>query len=295
MRPLSTTTLETVVTWLQSFGAAKLTRIDLRRDVGTGRVQCWTSPGPEYRTIAEPIFKAAEQDAQMRPTPYVMYTARAFEAGSDEEGLASLAMRLPGSAGGIGDDLAFEGNDLAAAFMFALKQNKSLVELLVSSRETTEAHLLRQVDRLQAEVDKAYEHRIQGIRLYEDLLSQKNEREVRRDELALKESGQKYWIEKAEYFAPVVLNRLLQGGPGKGAPGLEAMLNALFANMNPETLKLLIGPNGPLTDEERLVVGEIYMSLANKDAARKKGRRPLNSSSSAAHDPPPPPAAETKE
>jgi hypothetical protein len=156
--------------------------------------------------------------------------------------------------------------------------NQSLVQRTLMHVEKS---LTQQATRIEG-----YETRhLEQLALTDRLLSMAEERQKAREQMELDKSKHNYTKEKLDMMVPVIINRLMGGGPGTGTPFFgEEMLTKFLGGLKPEQIDRLMQSN-LLTQEQMMLVGELYMSYAQREEARKRG---LNGASS-----PAPPPTET--
>ena len=230
--------------------------------------------------LAPKVLESCERAAAARATPTVGFKLRAFRKDDDEEGLATLEVRVKGG-GTAGAEEVLEGSDLGAAFVHLLRTNLELTKLNVGARDATEDRLLAQLASAHQRIEQGDKKRMDLFSLYERLSTTEVERQQLAASNALEERKHQFIADKVDYLLPIAMNRAMGGGPGKGAPGIELMFSALLGRMDPDKVKAMLGGEPfTLSEEERMVLGEVYVSLAKKHEGRQ---RRLNTVTKEAH------------
>ncbi len=278
------TTAAEVSGWLEDVAKEKAARADLRRRVDGVRVQRWGLDGADdLAELGLRILKSAERDGLGQPQKFVSYNLRAEETQpGDEDGLGTLTITVPGAhAGGKAGDVAgYDDNgpaNFAGLVMHVTKQNAELHRLLLASHEGRTVALERQIEQLRGLNEDSSKRHITLLTLTDSLAIAKLEKEtmLRREELD--EKRHKYAADKLDRYLPIALNRLMGGGPGKGAPMADEILQELLGKMDGERLEsLMSGEAIALTEDERMLFAEIYASQAAKHRARESRSRPIN-------------------
>jgi|SRR5579863_2787607 len=269
------TTTDDVKQWLTRLAPNRVQRLELRRSGGGDkrRIQIFDFPkaaNHDLEELAKQVLGACESDGASRALQVVGYDLTASGPQSDEEGEATLSIRVKGASTGNMDE--FDGPDMAAAFVHVLRANTELTKLCVSSRADAQDSLLRQLDYQAKRLDENDQRRLELYKLVEDLNASKIQQELDSAHMKLMERRQQMVSDKLDYYLPVVANRLLGGGPGKGkVPASEQLLTALLGKMGGNRIKAIMnGEPIALNDDERLILAEIYVSLAAQDEARKQ-------------------------
>jgi hypothetical protein len=107
------------------------------------------------------------------------------------------------------------------------------------------------------------------LEMYEKLQSMQMDRERERAEMQLAEERQKFLAGKVEMVLPVLMNRLLGGGPGKGTPFFgEEMVRQIMGNISPQEVEAFMR-SAALRPELQTLFTELYLSYWNQEQARK--------------------------
>jgi hypothetical protein len=81
-------------------------------------------------------------------------------------------------------------------------------------------------------------------------------------------------VQKLEMLLPIVVNRFAGGGPGKGRPYMgEAIVRQLLGSLTRDQLDSMIGDGSGLTDDQRALFGELYLSYAEQFEKEKERKR----------------------
>jgi hypothetical protein len=163
--------------------------------------------------------------------------------------------------------------------------NQQIVNRTMANVEKNTAHLVARIE--------GYEKRhLEQLALTDRLLSMQADREAAREQAALDKEKHAFTREKLDLLVPVLLNRIMGGGPSKGTPFFgEEMLQRLLGGLKPEQVdQLMRSGTMSLSPEQLMIVGELYMSYGERaDAAKKRGLNGAPTSPEASAEPPPAP------
>ena len=270
---LTPSSLDEIVTWLESLGQ-KATTIELRRPGAPKRIGRWERPAngnASHDELAQKILKAAQVDAMARLIPIVVYDLDAFGPSSDDSGEGTYPLRVKGASSGKAGALDVYEADIGQAFVHVLRQNADLMRLLMASKETGQEVLMRQIEYQGKALAGADERRVELFRLLEDLGSARTAIEIEKANTTLLEKRQEIVAKQLQYYMPVVMNRLLGGGPGTGkTPMAEQLVDTLLGHMTREQTEALIkGDPVAFSEEQRVLFAELYTAAAAKHAARE--------------------------
>jgi hypothetical protein len=262
------TTPEQVIAWLESLESDAST-IDLRRS--SERVQKFQkAANTDSAELAKKILAAAENDGQARLVASVTYQLVAWSARSDQEGDAKLPISVRGAGNAHGDD--FDQPDIGAAFVHMVRANSELTRLLVSSRDTAQEQLLKQIEYMGRRIDADDAKRVDLYRLLEDLSNVKLRREIEMAEAKLGERRQAQVAEWLNEYLPLAFNRFLGGGPGTGKiPLAEQLVQQFMQSMDEEQQEALAnGAPFVMNAAQQVLFAELYTSAAKRHAERER-------------------------
>jgi hypothetical protein len=263
---LKPSTPEQVAAWLTTL-EGKSTRLDLRRPGAAKRVQLFTkAANSDADDLAKKILTAAEIDGQSRMIPIVIYELSATGTSSDQDGDATLTLRVRGAGNESGDD--FDQPDLGT---FAVKQQQMIIQLIglvLKERSMGQDYLFRQMDHMSARLTADDAKKVEFFRLMEDLTNTKMQREVEMNNSKLLEKRQDMLAEQIRDYLPIAMSRFLGGGPGTGkAPMSEQMVERLVQGLTEEQLEAIAGT---LSEGQQTIFYELYTSLAAKRGIKAK-------------------------
>jgi hypothetical protein len=184
-----------------------------------------------------------------------------------EQYVASYAIDMPGKgvrpAGYAGEleSATLAGN--LGQFMRLLENMHRMVLQSTESREQTSQHtidrLLKKIDDQDNVIRNHDLKRMQLVELAEDLAKDQLARDIQRREITLKERQQDWLADRLDNLVPILMNRALGGGPGKGA-GLmgQPLLMRLFSKITPEQFDGI--QRAGLSPDQLAILGELYLS-----------------------------------
>jgi hypothetical protein len=286
-------TIEEVREWLGSVSAEGVGRLDLMRFVDQARVREWRWTAAANDTVnlderAKEILRTAERDGLARYQREVTYVLVAYRR--DDDGgtqFAELTVTVPGRSSRSGRPGPGEDEhpaNVVGMLQQSMKHNADLHRLLLASHEGRTASLERQLAYLTERVEAADKRHMTVLQLAEAMASAKLEREMQEQQLRLEEQKQRWLSDKLDKFVPIVINRALGGGPGTGKLFMgEELIRQLFGSMDgPRVEALLKGEPISLTNDEAMLVAEIYTTYGTVEKAREAMRaRTLNGAGSA--------------
>jgi hypothetical protein len=245
--------------------------IELKRRMLDSRVQLWTlAANTDHDKLARRLIETAARDAKTQATSdvgFVIYGFKNSEPMPGEQYVASYAIDLPGKgmrpAGYAGEleSATLAGN--LGQFMRLLENMHRMVLQSTESREQTSQHtidrLLKKIDDQDSVIRNHDLKRMQLVELAEELAKDQLAREIQRREMGLRERQQDWLADRLDNLVPILMNRALGGGPGKGAALMgQPLLMRLFSKMTGDQLDAL--QNIGLEPDQLAIIGELYMS-----------------------------------
>lgn len=172
---------------------------------------------------------------------------------------------VPGApkAHGIPEDM-----NLAAGFASTMKMYNELGGVLVRAFAGRDDAWKQQNELLlQQNIELRKEHH-EVLQMHQKHVLFEAERRRLDAGIAREEKKDDWIMENLGGLLPLIANRLAGGGPGKGAPAAPQMLEAFFSGFSAETLEMLMGPGSPLTETQKMIFQEAYMSVMRPKVTR---------------------------
>jgi hypothetical protein len=258
-----------VKAWLADLAGCAV--VELKRRMLDSRVQVWPlAANMDHDALARRVVATAQRDAKTQATQEVGFVLLGYKSSEPQPGelyVASFALDLAGKgarpAGYAGEleQATLAGN--LGQFMRLLENMHRMVLQSTESREQTSQHtidrLLKKIDEQDIVIRNNDKRRMEIVELAEDLARDKLAREMAQREMVLKEKQQDWLSDRLDNLVPILMNRALGGGPGKGASLMgQPLLMRLFAKMTGPQLDALqtIG----LDPDQLAIIGELYMS-----------------------------------
>jgi hypothetical protein len=272
------TTEGEVSEWIESLKPEGIVRLELRSASGDRAV--WRRPlaaNSDSVKLASLAIQRAKSNGAGMSCVRATFFLRAFDS-SGGDALDEQTIVVAGGNAGKGES-SEEGTALERWNSHLLKSHAELHRLLVSSQEGRQMASERLITQLGARLDNHEDRYVKVLALYETLVSHQAEREQAARQFTLDERKQEMLGKKLDQVTPIVMNRLLGGGPGKGTPFMgEEMVKQLLANMSKDTIdKIMAG----LPPEQSALFAEIYMAYATaNEAAEKAEKQKINEGAS---------------
>lgn len=273
-----------ITEWLDETRAQGAKRVELHYRTDGSLVRTWTlaanandnTPGPTSTEIAAQIVKRAEREGATQAAVRVTFTILAFVDGSDAYAdrtqlIVDGANAKGQGAGGAGDA---EESTPSAIIGTLVKMVGEQHRMLLSGQESRHVHAEQMIDRLSRENDGYRNERIKVWELVEAASSAQLEREQKQQQLRLASRRDDFLFEKLSMIAPIALNRLMGGGPGKGSPFFgEEMVRQFLSSLTPGQVDGML-KNQPLalSPDQLGLIAELTLAYEQ----RERQRRPLN-------------------
>jgi hypothetical protein len=265
-----------VAEWVAEVLGQRVPLLELRGRILDKRVRTWTLAANGHpEAIAQEIVLAASRDAKAQHAADVAYVVLAFRSDPPQHAddfVNSLVVEMPGKgARKPGDAGAIEAPTLAGVISQQMRQTDNLHRMVLANLETRDAAMLRQIEILQGKLDvqeqrrdKEAAERMSLVTLAEDLARDSLTREERRRRLAMEEKRQDWLSERLDSLIPILMNRAMGGGPGKGANIMgQHLLMRFFSTLSSEQIDRMLDQIG-LTDDQRSLVAELYLSYEHE-------------------------------
>lgn len=281
--------------------AGNATRIDVCTQQEQARLSTWsltpeakveTLPQRDLRldalarTIATFVRSDAKTQTGMRAR-YLLLSYRATAIATVRVGdyLHRIAIDAPasGATTAKGDAVTALTTQMQAVIASEQARSGEMHRLLLATHAQWQESNQAIVSRTLLSVEKAltqaaariegYEARhLEQLALTDRLLSMQEERQAARDQAALDKEKHAFTREKLDMLVPVLLNRIMGGGPGKGTPYFgEEIVSRLLGGLKPEQVESLMQTGKlALSPEQLMLVGELYMSYGERATAQKR-------------------------
>jgi hypothetical protein len=263
------TTEGEVAEWIESLKPEGVVRFELRTTSGDKAVlRMSLAANSDSNKLADRALKRARSTGLGMTCVRATFFLHAFDA-SGSDAVEEQTIVVAGANAGKGES-SEEGTALERWNSHLLKSHAELHRLLVSSQEGRQMASERLITQLGSRLDSHEERYVKVLALYETLVSHQYEREQAARQHTLDEKKFEILGRKIDQLTPIVTNRLLGGGPGKGTPFMgEEMVKQLLANMSKETIdKIMAG----LPAEQSALFAELYMAYAAANEAQEKAQ-----------------------
>jgi hypothetical protein len=271
--------IEEVREWVSDMLAEGADRLELRAKHDDARVRQWplaandTTDKGRAERLAQQIVREATRDGSCQNVATVVYAAFAFRGESDGY-LARMPLEVEGrprksGASGSCMDTPIESASLQGVVTMLMKEHGELHRLLIMSQEGRAEADSRTIDRLREQLNQHEMKRAVMLEMYEKLQSMQMEREQQRQDMKVAEERQKDLGKKIDMILPVVVNRVLGGGPGKGTPYLgEEMIRQIMGNLTEAEFSGFMRM-ASFRPELQILFVELYKAYYNEEQARK--------------------------
>jgi hypothetical protein len=249
-------------------GAARVDLCEWRTSGPGPRITFWNvSSGADLESIATEVQATAASDGAGHAAARVPYMLLALSPESGES-LHRYPLDVPGSGVKPGDAYDLAGaSDLAGVTSQLMRANNDTHALLIKAHQNRDDGYLKIIALLQDRLGK-HETRITDLLdAQQRLMAYTLEREELREQRKHADKRDEQLVEQLGIWGPVVLNRLLGGGGGKGAPAGSLLIESILGSLQPDQIKVLMDGE-LLTAEQKIALGELYMSFASR---RKHG------------------------
>jgi hypothetical protein len=264
---------EDVTEWLaEAVGMKGASMVELYRAFGDRptdeRITVWeglaSNDSGQIAKISASMVRSAERSGRaVTQGDRVAYLFIARKA--DRQGVDQLSITVPsGGTPRASGQRHVEVHDWASAMSHALTENTKLLGLVVKAFDGRDESVLRQLalmtercgflERQHSET-MAAQQKFVLFQMEQTQLSAKIARDEKRDQMI---------FGKLTAWGPMIINRLLGGGPGKGSPAIELLLGRLVEGLSDNQVNAIM--DLPLSSEQKQVLGEILMSHMRRAA-----------------------------
>lgn len=260
-----------IIDWLSGVKECRGSRVDLcewRGGNPGARVRSWELAANESNDldrIAGQMRASADADGAAQPGQKVTYVLVAFR---DSEQIDRCFVQVAGSnarAQGITEDV----HDMPGVLAQLMRAHNELASIVIRATQGRDDAYMRQIDQLSQALEKTQGLNMTMMVEHQKALLFNLEQERIQAETRRIDKRDAYVMEKLNLLGPLLVNRLLGGGPGKGAPAGDAMLAAVFESLTPEEVNAFAALN--IGDDKKAMFIELYMAYA------ARAKRALNS------------------
>lgn len=285
----TTPSVDDVTEWLTEAVAMKTaTRVELFRAFGDratdDRITCWENLSANdtgtIAKVAASMVKSAERSGrsveQGEKVRYMFIARKADGSTADQLGVmvaSGAPRRVDGTAAA-----AVEVRDAFQALSHAMTENTKLLALVVKAFDGRDESLVQQNTLLAQRCAHLEQEHSRTLNAQQKFVLFSMEQRQLTAKIARDEQRDQMIFDKLSSWAPLIMNRLLGGGPGKGAPGLDLMMSKLVESLTSSEVEALM--DLPLPPDKKMVLGEIVHSFMQRDAARAAAKE---AQSAAAH------------
>jgi len=264
------TTEGEVAEWIEGLKGEGVVRLELRTTSGDKAVlRMALAANADSNKLADRALKRARSTGLGMTCVRATFFLHAFDS-SGGDAVEEQTIVVAGGNAGKGES-SEEGTALERWNSHLLKSHSELHRLLITSQEGRQMASERLITQLGSRLDSHEERYVKVLALYETLVSHQYEREQAARQHALDDKKFELLGRKIDQLTPIVTNRLLGGGPGKGTPYMgEEMVKQLLANMSKDTIdKIMQG----LPAEQSALFAELYMAYAAANEAQEKAEK----------------------
>lgn len=268
--------------WIQKQTADKCSRLVLRQRIEGGDHQLvreWALPGAVPSDLATQIYERAVEDAS-RQRGDVQYYLLAFAEGRkgyvDRTILNVENGPRPSTAittleAGLDDD---ERAQRAGIVGLLMKHTHASVQLGLGQTIDIVQHLKDEGARKDARILELEDRQIAVLKMYEELLSAKHERELAMLRAQNSEKRKDHLLDKLDMLVPIAMSKVM---PASKTPALgEELMRQLLKSLTREQLSSLVSHLSP---EQAALIHEIYVAYCEREEkrdAKKNGANGVN-------------------
>jgi hypothetical protein len=283
MSGASTNELVAVARWLQKQATEKRTRVVLRQRVGTGDqlVREWRLADINPSELATAIHERALEDAAHQSGP-VQYGLFAYVEGQksyvdrtfltiENDNAARPTTALATLNASLDDD---ERAQRAGVVGLLMKHTHASAQLALGHTVDIVRHYKEESDRKDARISELEERQTAVLRMYEELLSAKHERELEMLKAQNSEKRKDHLLDKLDMLVPIAMSKVL---PASKTPALgEELMRQLLKSLTRDQLSALVSHLSP---EQAALIHEIYFAYCEREEkrdAKKNGTNGVN-------------------
>ena len=240
-------------------GALRIELWTWRGDRPERQVSVWKSLEGDHGALATEMQGDAENHGRSQNGQRVKYALLAHDAGGDKvaEHFLTVAGGNAQESSGIGDV-----SDLSGVVAHLIKGNNDLANIVIRAFQGRDETLIRQLEILSARLDDAERRNAESLVTQQKFILLASEQK-RMDHQLQKDLERDQMIRDAlTLLAPMIANRALGGGPGKGAPAGDAIFSAIASTLSPEDVGVLgdMLRSAPIHELKKSAFLELLMS-----------------------------------
>lgn len=260
-----------VADWLMGVVEGRGTRVDLaewRAGAPGARVRTWkivAAANLDVDRLAEQMRASAENDGAAQPGARVTYVLIAFGEGGDT--IDRCFVPVPGAnAKATTPAVAGDGNDvrdMAGVLNNLMRTLNDQSSLMIRSFQHRDDAWKTQLESVSARLEAEQKRYTEVQELHQKHVLLVHEREQQRAENERQEKRDSFVMEQLATLIPIAANRMLGGGPGKGAPGADMMLAKLFESFSREQVDAILA-SSMFDDKQKAFLIELFLSFAHR-------------------------------
>jgi hypothetical protein len=261
-----------IAEWLARVAGKGAARVELwtwRGDHPERQVSLWKSLSGEHEKLGDEIQADAENHGRSQNGQRVTYALLAYDATGDK--VAEFFIKVAGGnakePGGMGDVA-----DLPGVVAHLVKGNNDLAAIIIRAFQGRDDTLMRQIELLGVRLDAAEQRNAESLLAQQKFILLASEQRRMDAQLAKEQERDRWLYENVSLFLPMILNRALGGGKGKGAPAADAIFAALSQTLTSDEINALANvlQTAPIPDLKKLGFMEILQG------AMQRQQRKLN-------------------
>jgi hypothetical protein len=275
-----------ITLWLDTIRKrSPVARVELVKVGYAETVMTWTLEGttegaPELALIADEITRLAEQEGRTSASASgkCIFRLRAVDGQGTQFAQKTFGVAsAPAGGGGLEAP-----TDLGSAFGGVLRAYNELTMIVTRAFAGRDEAWQRQNELLLAQNVELRKEHFSVLKQWQSNILLEHEQRRLSATLAREERRDQELFNQVNTLFPIIANRLGGGGPGKGAPAAQAMLDGVFSQFTSEQVEALTGPGSPLNDQQKWLLGELFMSYTKRTLTPLNGAEVVEA---------PPPAA----
>lgn len=266
-----------LVQWIRmqqasAFDGATLYRLILRHAMGGNKASSVaefdvSNPENSPEDIASLITEAANDDAEGLGG-LQKYTVSSYFSDDPDHVRARFSFRLLVDEHDTGEVHDSEPATSAGLLAQMMRHNEAMMRVTVMSMSEIARIQTRQIERLASQNEDLTTKHLNMMEMMEEVMTAKDEREVRRMEVKNKLDNQAAIVDKIGLLLPAVVNRISGKNllPSKTTPE-QMMLDKFLESFSLEQMQ---GLGNVLKPEQMMIVMELYQAAMSRSEAAKK-------------------------
>ncbi len=273
--------------WLQKQVTEKRTRVVLRQRIQGGENQLvreWRLADIVPSELATAIYERAIEDS-MQQRGAVQYGLFAYAEGQKSYvDRTFLNVDTPKASTAIATlDATLEDDERAqraGVVGLLMKHTHASAQLALGHTVDIVRHYKEESDRKDARIRELEERQTAVLRMYEELLSAKHERELEMLKAQNAEKRKDHLLDKLDMLVPIAMSKVL---PASKTPALgEELMRQLLKSLSRDQLSALVTHLSP---EQAALIHEIYLAYCEREEkrdAKKNGTNGVNGTANGA-------------